>query len=301
MLSLVTLFGCADRESSERPTTRARVRVFASNQPLESMVRVMANDGVELVMLPSRGTSDPAEWTPTSDDIRSLQECDLVVLNGAGYEPWSEQAALSRTRTLDTTARVRAQLITEPNTTHSHGPQGAHAHGSTAFTTWLSPKLASQQASAIAQRLTQLLPARATEIHREEAKFADAMTAIEETLRQVARARPRWLASHPVYQYLAQDSGLTIDSVHWEPNEMASEEEWTRLRSLLTAAHGAAPLMLWEGEPTQAVRERLAQLGVTPVVFPPRGRLLGDAEFAAEFRRAVDLMLDACDEDSATR
>ena len=33
--------------------------------------------------------------------------------------------------------------------THTHGPGAAHAHGDTAFTTWLNPQLAMAQAAAI--------------------------------------------------------------------------------------------------------------------------------------------------------
>ena len=42
--------------------------------------------------------------------------------------------------------------------THSHGPTGEHAHGGVAFTTWLDPQLAIQQAQAVKEAFSRKWP-----------------------------------------------------------------------------------------------------------------------------------------------
>lgn len=50
--------------------------------------------------------------------------------------------------------------------THIHGPEGEHAHGATAFTTWLDPTLALKQANAIRATLAKLHPQNADDFQK---------------------------------------------------------------------------------------------------------------------------------------
>ncbi|MFM7052809.1 MAG: metal ABC transporter substrate-binding protein, partial [Planctomycetota bacterium] len=158
--------GFASCAPSAEPAAPAREKplVFVSNPFLADMARELAGDAVELHQPWRASGGDPAYWRPSADEIRVIQSCDLVVLNGAGFEKWAEQAALPRRRTVDTTESVRAQLIEEAGETHSHGPEGEHAHGGTAFTTWLSPEIGRVQMAAVAERLAGVAPARSAEI-----------------------------------------------------------------------------------------------------------------------------------------
>lgn len=261
------------------------------------MVRELAADAVDLHEPWRAAGGDPAYWRPSGDEIRAVQSCDLVVLNGAGFEKWAEQAALPRARTIDTTAAARAQLIEEAGETHSHGPEGEHAHGGTAFTTWLSPAIARVQMTAVAEGLSRIAPARADAIGARAKELHESFNALGERLKQVGAARPRWLASHPVYQYLARDGGMTIDSMHWEPGEMPSDTEWTKFR--LTRAGQPRPTawMLWEGEPGAEIRAKLAEEGVEVVVFSPHGEAAGEtagdagsAGFLGSIARGIEAM-----------
>ena len=97
-----------------------------------------------------------------------------------------------------------------------------------------------------------------------------------------------------MYQYLAQAGGLTIDCVHWEPGEMPLEIEWTKFRQMRANAPAPKAWMLWEGEPGQAIRDRLAAESVEVVVFSPLGA--GDAsggDFLAYFKDRLKAMRQA--------
>ena len=73
------------------------------------------------------------------------------------------------------------------------------------------------------------------------------------------------LGSHPVYQYAARRYGWNLRSVHWEPDEMPSEEEWQKFERL--HRDHPAKIMLWEEDPLPAVAERLRKMGVEPITF----------------------------------
>ena len=58
-----------------------------------------------------------------------------------------------------TTNGLEERLIPlQKEATHSHGLEGEHEHSGTAFTTWLDPTLAAEQASAIKEALAARWP-----------------------------------------------------------------------------------------------------------------------------------------------
>ena len=85
------------------------------------------------------------------------------------------------------------------------------------------------------------------------------------------------LASHPVYQYLADGYGLRIESVHFEPDQALGPKDIEELESLL--ARHPAKLMLFEAEPLPETKRTLRDLGITIVVFDPAARPPNEGDF----------------------
>jgi len=296
-----TVVGCVPAKQRRAPSPEPAappagpVSVHTPNAPVASMVLALAPTAI--VSGPWASTDgDPAYWKPSSSDIARVQAAELIVLNGAGYEPWAQQAALPRARTVELALAqgVRDKLIEERGDTHSHGPEGEHSHAGFAFTTWLSPAILREQARALAAELARLRPTEKPAIDAKLVELNAKLDELDAELKELARAQPRWLGSHPVYQYLAQAGGLTIDCVHWEPGEMPLEIEWTKFRQMRANAPMPKAWMLWEGEPGQAIRDRLAADGVGVVVFSPLGA--GDAanrDFLAYFKDRLKAMRQA--------
>ena len=83
----------------------------------------------------------------------------MIFTNGAGYAKWLKTVSLPKSKMIDTSRRFKADYIEVQDTgTHTHGPTGEHAHGGTAFTTWLDFRQAAQQAQAVMEGLSRLLP-----------------------------------------------------------------------------------------------------------------------------------------------
>jgi zinc transport system substrate-binding protein len=73
------------------------------------------------------------------------------------------------------------------------------------------------------------------------------------------------LGSHPVYHYAARRYGWNLQSVHWEPDEMPSDEEWRKFDKLHAEHPGR--IMIWEEDPLPAVAGRLRRMGIEPIAF----------------------------------
>ena len=150
-----------------------------------------------------------------------------------------------------------------------HGPQGEHSHGEIAFTTWLDPTLAIEQARAVVAASSKLRPEMEAQFRSRGAALEADLSALDARLERVAAAigdQPL-LFSHPVYQYLQRRYGLNGHSLHWEPDAPPDERQWGALEETL-ASHPAR-WMIWEGEPHRETAARLRTMGVGSVVFDP--------------------------------
>jgi len=250
--------------------TETRLRVLTVNYPLAYFADRIGGDEVD-VRYPGPPDEDPAYWRPAPEQIAEFQAADLVLLNGAGYAAWTDKASLPPSRLVNTTANAADRYIREAETVvHAHGPEGEHEHGKLAFTTWLDPTIALEQARAIRDALISLRPeASAGFESRYEALEADLLD-LDARLARAAEGlagRPI-LASHPVYQYLAAKYGLDLRSVHFEPDEVPDAAAWAELDRLL--AELPAGVMIWEAEPLPEVEARLlSEHGIRSLVVSP--------------------------------
>ena len=269
---LVAACGGDGRPASNenRPATESKnALVVTSNYPLYFFASRIAQ-GVDVapkIVFPDI-VGDPTFWTPGTEQIQQLQSADLVILNGAGAEPWLDLITINQRRLLDTTASISDRLIPlEDAVAHQHGPEGEHSHQGTAFTTWLDPQLAIEQSQIVTDALIKLTPAG-------EEQFRDNMGRLEQDLLSLDVQLTEIFAkldgqpvlfSHPVYQYLQRRYSINGQSMHWEPDETPSTAAWIALQQML-ATH-AATIMIWEDEPLTPTIKQLSDAGITSVTF----------------------------------
>jgi zinc transport system substrate-binding protein len=259
-------------EPAASAAEKTRPLIIASNYPMYFFTREIAGDSAEVIFPSMEG--DPANWKPRSDAIARMQSAQLVVLNGAAYESWLNWVSLPDGILLDTSAGIRDRLIPlEDETIHQHGPEGEHSHQGFAFTIWLDPTLAMEQASAIEQAISELVPEN-KETHRANlARLQARLSELDQELKRAFEAlgEQPLIFSHPVYQYLAARYGLNGISVHWEPGEDPGIKAWIDFQEILR--RHPAKLMLWEDEATAVTTSQLEQLGVLPIPFQTASNL----------------------------
>jgi len=271
------------------------LQVHVVNYPLQYFARRIGGDDVE-VAFPAPPDVDPAFWEPGPEVVAAYQASDLILLSGAGYARWVQRAALPPSRVVDTSRGFRDRLIVrEDATVHSHGPGGEHSHGDVAFTVWLDPTLAVEQAAAIRDGLIVARPEREAAFRERYGELERELMEVDHRLEEItARASDRAvLGSHPVYQYLARRYGLDLRSVHFEPDEEPDADAWGELERLLV--EHPADRMLWEGVPLEATAARLHELGIDSVVFDPCGNVPAKGDFLTVMRANVDNLTAALD------
>jgi zinc transport system substrate-binding protein len=189
---------------------------------------------------------------------------------------------------VDTSASFADRLITVNDTvTHSHGPGGEHSHSGAAFTTWLDFNQAIQQAEAILNALQRKRP-------EDSEWFSENFTKLEKDLRALdtemiflseEATDRRFMASHPVYQYLARRYRLDLGAVTWEPNELPGPKQWQTFSQML--GQKPARWMLWEAKPMEKTAQKLSDMGISVVVFAPCMNVPDEGDFLATMQRNV--------------
>lgn len=263
--------------------------VVAVNNPLAYFAERLAGDAIE-VRMPAPGDVDPAIWQPDVEDILLLQGAQRILLNGAGYSPWLDKIAISR-RTLVVSSERADWIALEDQVTHSHGPRGEHAHGGYAVTTWLDIELASSQAEAVAGALATLMPERAASIGAEMDRLRADLAALDQGFQRCARglADRQLIYSHPVYQYFERRYELSGTSLHWEPDTMPTDVQWTALDQLL----GANALFVWESEPADDIVAKMATMQLPHVVLNPAANR-GEQDWLAEQQANLSRLESHC-------
>ena len=259
------------------------------NYPLAYFAERIAGEHAKVVFAaPADG--DPAFWKPSDAELSAFQQADLIVLNGADYAKWTKTASLSGGRIVDTSEAFASKYITVQETSsHSHGDGDAHAHAGTAFTTWLDFSQARQQAQAIADALSERLPANAETFQKNFTAFAADLDKLHADMQALAKKigdQPLF-ASHPVYQYWSRAYDLNIKSLHWEPEVVPDDKA---LEELIEKSKGhGATWMIWEGVPAGESVSKIQHLKIRSVIFDPCGnRPDGDADWLSVMRQNLD-------------
>ncbi len=284
LVVIATACGKPADERSAAERRDPRLQVYVVNYPLKYFAQRIGGSQV-VVELPAPRDSDPAFWSPDAATVAAYQRADLILLNGAGYAGWVDRMTLPPSKIVNTSRSFADRyIVDEEGVTHSHGPEGDHSHGAIAFTTWLDPTLAVQQARAILAAFTSARP-------EGEATFRQGFDLLERDLAELddklggflkTRARLPLLTSHPVYQYLGRRYDLNLVSVHFEPNDYPDERAWRELAAILEVH--PAEWMFWEAEPLETSADRLRQMGVESVVFDPSGNEPPDGDYLTVMR-----------------
>ncbi len=279
--------------SAESGSKRDKPTVAVANYPLKYFTERIVGNHVE-VIFPIPSDIDPAFWIPEPNGVLAFQSADVILLNGATYSKWLDKVTLLRRKMVNTSEGFKEQYIQKQEfTTHRHGPQGKHAHAGLAFTTWIDFQQAIQQAEAIRNAVTKLLPEQEKHFGTNFLALKTDLLNLDRRIEEIVnrrRAQPL-LASHPVYNYFARRYGLNIRSVLWEPEIVPNARQWVELENIIKEY--PAKWMIWEGDPHPDSIARLESLGIGSMVFDPAGNVPDNRDFLSVMHQNVQNLKSA--------
>jgi zinc transport system substrate-binding protein len=263
------------------------LRVVANFYPLAEALQRVGGDRVDVINLTPPG-SEPHDIEVTSDDVDAIEDADLVVYLGGGFQPAVEHVAEDRSGpTLDIATKVALEAgdheAIEAEEGDEHAAEDEHAeegddHGEVDPHFWLDPTLMQAAVDAIQAELATLSPtdeatfaanaaAYDTELAALDAEFAAGLTGC---------ARAQIVTAHAAFYYLAHRYGLEQLAITGLSPE--SEPDPQRLDELadLVEREGVTTIFS-ETLVSPEIAETLArETGVTTAVLNPLEGLTDD-------------------------
>lgn len=286
---LFFVFSCNSDQKSQKKIADKPI-VVSVNYPLHYFAKRIGGEFIEH-KYPIPTNIDPAWWIPDDDALAIYQSADIILANGAGYAQWMNHVSLPASRVINTSLSMKERYIPLKDiSTHSHGPEGEHEHTGYAFTTWLDFEMAAEQAEAIKKNIVGLFPDKKDTVEENFISLKNELLALHEYMKDIASliGDQPFIGSHPVYQYIAQAYSINIQSVHFEPDELPTKEQWKEFDHLL--AHHSAKIMLWEGEPLTEIKKILKEKGIHIVVFNPCGNKPESGDFIEIMNRNINAL-----------
>jgi len=239
LLILITLTGCSGGLSPESaaPPVDAANQIFVTSQPLLEMAEFVSAGSFPVAKIVP-DTAASRVWKPSREVAQKLQQARLILINGAGYEPWTARLSLPGSRLIDTASGYYDQLIRIPDAvTHQHGPEGKHGHPGTVWATWLNPDLATAQLSQVTNALVKLSPERKVELEANATKLKSQLESLNQRVSKLqtktAGMKLTILSDGPFYQYLTTRLGWKLTYMHWSDSEPLSEFDRRDLTSAI--------------------------------------------------------------------
>lgn len=191
-------------------------------------------DGVNVKNMAEQNVGCLHDYTLRTGDMRMIHAADVVVINGAGMESFTDKILTDQQKPV-IVASDGIDLICDDDEDedhdHDHDHDG-HDHGDENAHVWMSPKQAIKQVENIAEGLIEQNPAHADAYRKNADAYIERLNKldkqVEELLSGVQGAKI--VTSHPAFEYLARDYGIEIvASLGQEPGEMPRTRDMARL------------------------------------------------------------------------
>ena len=188
-LALAGLTGAAQAASP--------VHIVAAENFYGDLAQQIGGEHVAVTSILSNPDDDPHLFESSASTARALSGADIVIYNGADYDPWMNKL-LSASTAPDRTTIVAADLIGAKSGDNPH--------------LWYNPKTLPAIASALAASLEKRDPANAAEYKANLARFDSAFDAILKKVDAVKAefAGTKVTATEPVFGYMAEAMGFDM-------------------------------------------------------------------------------------------
>lgn len=274
--------------------------VVAAIYPLEFAAAQVGGEAARVEVLTPPG-AEPHDMELTPGQVRSLQEADLIVYVGQGFQPAVEQAVAGLPTAFEVMSFLSAEgflLRAGEGHEEDHGQEDPEEEGTDEAVdphVWLNPDLLGAIAMEIGERLAAIRADEAAAYRSRAEDLAERLEALqresEEGLSECERGEI--VTSHAAFGYLADTVGLVQVGI----TGLSPESEPTpgRLAEVarLAREHGVTTIF-FERLVSPRIAEALArEIGVETAVLDPLESPPDDGDYFLAMRSNLAVLVEA--------
>lgn len=207
MLASVAACGSGQSTSEKNGT----IEVAASVNQWGTVAKALGGDNVNVTSIINSTNVDAHDYEPTTSDIAKLQEAQVIIVNGAGYDAWAVKAAQTANAII-----VNAAEIGGVN-------DGENPH------VWFSADVRKAVAQAITEAYEQADAAKKNDFDKMNDQWTAEENNVESKIAEVKQKTDglAYAATESVASYLAEDMGLADATPSGYARATANESEPT--------------------------------------------------------------------------
>ena len=202
------LFGCVKPSTN---LTSGKIQIVASFYPLYELADKIGGDKVNAVNLVPPG-ADPHDYEPTPQDVISMEQAKLVILNGAGLEPWADKLI----PTFSGNNQIIIQASSAISNLHPADKNNAEEQNATFDPHfWLDPLLYSAEAEEVEKSLENIDPAGKQYYQQNLAEFKQKILSLDQSYQAGLKTcgTRTVITSHNAFSYLGKRYNLDVNSI----------------------------------------------------------------------------------------
>ena len=235
-----------------------QIAVMAAENFYGDIARQIGGDRVAVVSIMSSPDQDPHLFETTPGTVRQIAKAQIVVANGANYDPWMEKL-------LAATPRAGRVVITAADLTGRKAGDNPHL--------WYDPKTMPAVATAIAEALSKADAAHASDY---AARLKTTLATLERIAARVAQLKAKHAgtaatATEPVFGPMAEALGLTMRNQRFQLAMMNDTEPSARDLAAFERdlRERAVKVLIYNSQVSEKLTERLRDIAIkskVPVV-----------------------------------
>ncbi len=203
--------GCTSKDD-QSSSGEGKLSVYTSFYAMSDFAGKIGGEKIKLVNLVPAG-AEPHDWEPTTTDIAGLENADVFIYSGAGFEHWVDSvlASLGNDELVVVEASKDVELLSGEE--HDHDENEAHEehdHGEYDPHVWLSPINAKVQMQAIEGALSKADPENEQYYKDNLEKYLAQLDELDkefsDTLSKLAKKDV--IVAHQAFGYLCHEYGL---------------------------------------------------------------------------------------------
>lgn len=223
-LSSLAVYG-TDSKLQLSNTNNLKLQVISSFNPLYEFSQNVGQEKVDVTLLIPVGV-EPHDWEPTVKDVQRMQNADLIIINGIGFENWVdnlEETGYSG-EIIDTSNGI---LIKNTNEISS---VSGDPH------IWLNPVYAKIQVQNIANAFSNSDPINEQYYQSNAAKYIEELDLLDSKIRaELFDCNNNFIAFHDAFSYFADEYNLNQHTII-SSNDSHGEATAKTLENIISTA-----------------------------------------------------------------
>jgi len=202
-LSSIAVYGT---DSNQQFTTidSSKLQVISSFYTLHEFSQNVGQEKVDVTLLVPVGV-EPHDWGPTIKDVQRMQQSDLIIINGIGFENWVDNLKETNYQgvIVDTSNGILDNNLGQEQISTSGDPH-----------IWLNPVYAKIQVQNIANAFSNSDPSNQEYYQSNAAKYIEELEFLDLKIRnELSNCNHDFVAFHDAFSYFAYEYNLNQHTI----------------------------------------------------------------------------------------